>query len=150
MLICFIFIEHKRLLDNAKHELKKSQRKDYYKILGVGRQASEDEIKKAYKKRALVHHPDRHANASDTEKNEQEKKFKEIGEAYAILSDSKKRARYDRGEDDDGSGYSTGYGGADIDPMHMFNAFFSAGAGGYGNQFNFGGGHFSGGPYHQM
>ena len=145
MCVCFHLTEHKRLLDNAKLELKKSQRKDYYKILGVGRQASEDEIKKAYKKRALVHHPDRHANASENEKQEQEKKFKEIGEAYAILSDSRKRARYDRGEDDDGSGYQTGYGGADIDPMHMFNAFFSA-----GNQFNFGGGHFSGGPYHQM
>ena len=49
--------EYRRLLQNAKLELKKSKRKDYYKILGVGKNANEDEIKKAYRKRALVHHP---------------------------------------------------------------------------------------------
>lgn len=49
--------ENKRALQHAKLELKKSKRKDYYKILGVRKDASEDEIKKAYKKRALVHHP---------------------------------------------------------------------------------------------
>lgn len=81
--------------------MKKSKRKDYYKILGVERNASEDDIKKAYRKRALIHHPDRHANATDTEKKEQEKKFKELGEAYSILSDSKKKARYDSGQDMD-------------------------------------------------
>ncbi len=46
-----------RALQNARLELRKSKRKDYYKILGVGRDASEEEIKKAYRKRALVHHP---------------------------------------------------------------------------------------------
>ena len=50
-------LEYKRLLHEAKLALKKSQRKDYYKILGVDRNANDDEIKKAYKKRALVHHP---------------------------------------------------------------------------------------------
>ena len=49
--------EYRRLLQHAKLELKKSKRKDYYKILGVGKTANEDEIKKAYRKRALVHHP---------------------------------------------------------------------------------------------
>ena len=49
--------EYRQLLSNAKLELKKSKRKDYYKILGVDRNANEDEIKKAYRKRALVHHP---------------------------------------------------------------------------------------------
>lgn len=49
--------EYRRLLQNAKLELKKSKRKDYYKILGVGKTANDDEIKKAYRKRALVHHP---------------------------------------------------------------------------------------------
>ena len=49
--------EYRRLLQNAQRELKKSKRKDYYKILGVNKGANDDEIKKAYRKRALVHHP---------------------------------------------------------------------------------------------
>lgn len=49
--------EHKRLLQEAKIQLKRSKRKDYYKILGVGKNASDDEIKKSYRKMALVHHP---------------------------------------------------------------------------------------------
>ena len=49
--------EYRQLLSNAKLELKKSKRKDYYKILGVDRSANDEEIKKAYRKRALVHHP---------------------------------------------------------------------------------------------
>jgi DnaJ family protein C protein 7 len=53
----FLCAEHQQLLKQAKLELKKSKRKDYYKILGVNKEANEDEIKKAYKKRALMHHP---------------------------------------------------------------------------------------------
>lgn len=49
--------DHKHLLKNAQLQLKKSKRKDYYKVLGVGKNATEDEIKKAYRKRALMHHP---------------------------------------------------------------------------------------------
>ncbi len=49
--------EHKNLLKIAQLELKKSKRKDYYKVLGVGKNATEDELKKAYRKRALMHHP---------------------------------------------------------------------------------------------
>uniref|UniRef100_A0A8C7Y9Q7 DnaJ homolog subfamily C member 7 n=1 Tax=Oryzias sinensis TaxID=183150 RepID=A0A8C7Y9Q7_9TELE len=96
--------EHKQLLKTAQMELKKSKRKDYYKVLGVGKNATEDEIKKAYRKRALMHHPDRHSSATAEVQKEEEKKFKEVGEAFTILSDPKKKMRYDSGHDleDDG------------------------------------------------
>lgn len=119
----------KQLLHEAKMALKRSKRKDYYKILGVDKSASTDDIKKAYRKRALVHHPDRHASATEVERREQERRFKEIGEAYGILSDPKKRKRYDDGHDlhDDGAGMS------DIDPNVVFQSFF----GGNRPQFDF-------------
>merc|ERR1711881_506550 len=123
--------EYRQLLSNAKLELKKSKRKDYYKILGVDRSANEEEIKKAYRKRALVHHPDRHSGASEDEKKEHERRFKEVGEAYGVLSDTKKRSRYDNGHDvDDLEGHGHGFG-ADIDPNQIFQAFFGGGAGGF-------------------
>ncbi|KAK4880754.1 hypothetical protein RN001_008900 [Aquatica leii] len=123
--------ETKKLLQDAKLALKKFKRKDYYKILGVDRSATDNEIKKAYKKRALVHHPDRHANASEAEKKDQEKKFKEVGEAYGVLSDPRKKARYDSGQDmEDFEG-----GMHDIDPTQVFQTFF--GGGGHGAEFNF-------------
>lgn len=65
--------------------------KDYYKILGVSRDATQEEIKKAYRKAALKYHPDRNPG-----NKEAEEKFKEAAEAYAVLSDPEKRARYDR------------------------------------------------------
>jgi len=64
--------------------------KDYYQILGLDRNALEDEIKKVYRKLALQYHPDHHPDDSESEE-----KFKEIGEAYAVLSDPKKRKEYD-------------------------------------------------------
>merc|ERR1712193_35283 len=139
--------EYRQLLSNAKLELKKSKRKDYYKILGVDRSANDEEIKKAYRKRALVHHPDRHSGASEEEKKEHERKFKEVGEAYGVLSDTKKRTRYDQGHDiEDLEGHGHGFG-ADIDPNQVFQAFFGGGggAGMHGASFSFGGGHPSGG-----
>jgi DnaJ family protein C protein 7 len=87
--------ESKRLLEDARLALKKSERKDYYEIIGVDKNASLNEIKKAYRRKALAHHPDRLVNASDDERREHEKKFKEVGEAYRILSDIEKRAYYD-------------------------------------------------------
>ena len=121
--------EHKEQLNEAKRQLKMAQRKDYYKILGVPRSAGEDEIKKAYKKQALKHHPDRHSNDTEEEKAEAERMFKEVGEAYGILSDARKKQRYDSGQDlEDG-----GMGGmGDIDPTMLFQSFFGGGGGGMG------------------
>jgi curved DNA-binding protein len=65
--------------------------KDYYKILGVERNASEDDIRKAYRKLAMQYHPDRNPNDKQAEE-----RFKEINEAYQVLNDSKKRAHYDK------------------------------------------------------
>merc|ERR1712170_317154 len=82
--------------------------KDYYKILGVARGASDDEIKKAYRKLALKYHPDKNQTAGA------EEKFKEIGEAYDVLSDPKKKQVYDQyGEEGlkGGMGSSGGAGG---------------------------------------
>lgn len=69
-----------------------SAKSDYYDILGVSKAASADEIKKAYRKQALEWHPDRHKDDKETA----EKRFKEINEAYQVLSDSQKRSAYDQ------------------------------------------------------
>ena len=94
-------------------------KRDYYEVLGVGKDASADEIKKAYRKSAMKYHPDR--NPGD---KEAEEKFKEIGEAYEVLSDEGKRSRYDQ------------FGFAGVDPN------YGAGQGGYGGGFNGGFGGF--------
>merc|ERR1712192_330878 len=104
------------------------------------------EIKKAYRKRAMVHHPDRHAGATEVEKKDHEQKFKEVGEAYAILSDEKKRRMYDSGQDIEDGG---GGGYQDVDPNSIFQAFFGGGGmGGMGGHPGMGGHHFhhGGGP----
>ncbi len=83
--------------------------KEYYQILGVEKNANESEIKKAYRKLALKYHPDK---APDDKKQEYEKKFKEISEAYRVLSDKEKRAQYDQygqtfeGQSPGGQGFS--------------------------------------------
>ncbi|XP_011305686.1 dnaJ homolog subfamily C member 7 [Fopius arisanus] len=131
--------ENRRLLMEAKEALKRSKKKDYYKILGVDKAASVEDIKKAYRKRALVHHPDRHSSASDTKKKEQEKKFKEIGEAYTILSDPKQRSRYDRGGDMEE--FENGFDLSRFSTDSAFEAFFTKPEAGF--KFQFGGGHES-------
>jgi len=101
--------------------------KDYYTILGVAKTASLDEIKKAYRKLALKYHPDQGGK-------ETEARFKEINEAYQVLSDENKRAQYDQfgrvGNAFGGGGYSNA-GGMDFDDL-----FGGRGRGGFG--FNFG------------
>ena len=71
-------------------------KRDYYEVLGVDKGASEGDIKKAYRKAAMKYHPDKFANASDAEKKDAEEKFKEINEAYQILSDPQKKQQYDQ------------------------------------------------------
>ncbi|KJR86477.1 uncharacterized protein SPSK_02223 [Sporothrix schenckii 1099-18] len=127
----------------AELELKKSQRKDYYKILGVAKDADDKEIKKAYRKLAVVHHPDK--NPGD---EAAEARFKDIGEAYETLSDPQKRARYDSGDDlVDPSDMFGGGGGmhGGIDPEILFSMMGGQGGGGFGGGFPGGAGGFPGG-----
>lgn len=121
---------------NAELELKKSQRKDYYKILGVEKDANDNEIKKAYRRLAIVHHPDK--NPEDESAAE---RFKDVGEAYETLSDPEKRARYDSGEDlidpsemfaQQGGGFPMQGGGMNISPELLFNMMGGQGGGGGG------------------
>ena len=96
-----------------------SMEKDYYKILDIPRGVSESEIKKAFKKLSIKWHPDKWANASEVEKNTAEEKFKEINEAYQILSDPQKKSNYDNFGNPDGP---QGFGGG-FDPFGGFNPF---------------------------
>ena len=116
---------------------------DYYDILGISKSASVDEIKKAYRKQALEWHPDRHKD----DKEAAEKRFKEINEAYQVLSDSQKRSQYDQ-FGTAGPSFAQGFGGqtgpftytwstsgrgnpfanSDFgDPFDIFESFFGGG-----------------------
>ncbi|MET0242638.1 MAG: molecular chaperone DnaJ [Flavitalea sp.] len=115
-----------------------STKRDYYEILGVTKSAAADEIKKAYRKVAMQYHPDR--NPGD---KAAEDKFKEAAEAYEILSDSDKRAQYDRFGHAGVSGASRGGGGGmddifsqfgDIFGDDIFGNFFGGGGGGRGGR----------------
>jgi len=95
--------------------------KSYYDVLGVKKDAREEEIKKAYRKLARKHHPDVNAG-----KKEAEAKFKEISEAYAVLSDKEKREQYDRlGKEAFGSGGANPFGGRGANPFGGFEFDFS-------------------------
>ncbi|GAA5985193.1 hypothetical protein JCM10908_002563 [Rhodotorula pacifica] len=119
---------------------------DFYSRLGVSRDADDDAIKRAYKKQALKHHPDRNKGSEEAAK-----KFKEVSEAYEVLSDKDKRAIYDQfGEEGLKGGFAGGPGGANGAGMGGgFNPFAGggAGAGGFpgGATFSFGGMPGSGG-----
>jgi molecular chaperone DnaJ len=104
---------------------------DFYEVLGVGRDASDDEIKKAYRRLARQYHPD--ANDGDPEA---EARFKEISLAYDTLRDPEKRRRYDV-YGAEGAGGGPGAGGFDFGVSDLFDAFFGG---------NFGGGRGPAGP----
>jgi molecular chaperone DnaJ len=111
-----------------------AEKRDYYEILGVDRNASEDKIKSEYRKKAKKYHPD--LNPDDPTA---EARFKELGEAYEILSDKDKRAKYDQvghaGVDPSygaGQGYGGFGGGFDVDLGDIFGSIFGQGFGGFG------------------
>lgn len=115
-------------------------KKDYYEILGASKDATVQQIKKAYRSKALKHHPDR---VSEDKKKASEEKFKEISEAYGVLSDPKKRQMYDQyghaGIDQNFTSEDI-FRGADFgDFSDVLNQFFGGGGGGGGFDF-FGGG----------
>lgn len=118
-----------------------AEKKDYYEILGVSKTATDDELKKAFRKKAKQYHPD----ANPNNKEEAEKKFKEVNEAYEVLSDSQKRKMYDQFGTVDPQGFGGGagpFGGGNYysytssgfddfgDLGDIFSSFFGGGFGG--------------------
>lgn len=104
--------------------------RDYYEILGVSRDASENEIKKAYRQLAMRYHPDKNPG-----NKEAEEKFKEIAQAYAVLSDPEKRKKYDQfGEAAFDSTAGAGY--AQVDPFDLFQSIFGGRGGGFSSIFD--------------
>ena len=119
-------------------------KRDYYEVLGVDKNASADDIKKAYRKLAIKYHPDK--NPGD---KEAEEKFKEAAEAYSVLSDADKKARYDQfghsGVEGAGPDFSGGFGNLNDILNDLFGGAFGGGFGGFSG---FGGG-FGGGQRQQ-
>jgi molecular chaperone DnaJ len=102
--------------------------KDYYEALGIQKGASDDEIKKAFRKLAIKYHPDKNQG-----NDEAEAKFKEINEAYQVLSDPQKKAQYDQfgtADFNGGSGFGGGFDGFDFGGMGGFGDIFDMFTGG--------------------
>ncbi len=119
-----------------------ADKRDYYEVLGLQKGASADEIKAAYRKAALKWHPDRWVSGSDEEKKTAESKFKEASEAYSVLSDPDKKAKYDQfgfaGVDGAaGQDWSQGFGNLNDILNNLFGGAFGGAFSGFGG---FGGG----------
>ncbi|AAB95781.1 DnaJ C-terminal domain-containing protein [Mycoplasmoides pneumoniae] len=100
-------------------------KRDYYEVLGVSRSATAQDIKRAFRKLAMQYHPDRHKGEGETVQKQNEEKFKEVNEAYEVLSDTEKRGMYDRfgHEGLNASGFhETGF-----NPFDIFNSVFGEG-----------------------
>ena len=139
----------KKKINAAQIQLKRSKRKDFYKILGVPKDATDSEIKKCYRKLALKYHPDRHANSTEEKKKEAESIFRDVNLAYEVLSDPTKKQRYDSGvEEQDLDNPHAKAGGphgphGGIDPNDLFAMFMQqqsmrGGRGRGGTTFHFG------------
>ena len=147
----------KKKVQLAQVQLKRAGRKDFYKIIGVSRDATEAEIKKSYRKMALKWHPDRHASSTEQDKKKAEEIFRDANLAYEVLSDPEKKSRYDQGVDEQdldnphaqpggGHGMHGGHshgGMGGVDPEMLFNMFMQqqgggSRRGGAGQSFQFG------------
>ena len=117
-----------------------AEKRDYYEVLGVGKNATEDEIKKAYKKLAIKYHPDRNPG-----NKEAEEKFKEAAEAYDVLHDPQKKQRYDQFGHAGLNGGASGFGGGGMNMDDIFSMFGDIfGGHGFGGGFGSGFGGFGG------
>lgn len=114
-----------------------AEKRDYYEVLGVSKGATDEEIKKAYRKTALKYHPDRNPNDKEAEE-----KFKEAAEAYDVLSDPNKKARYDQfgHAGMEGAGGFGGSGGMSMDDIFRHFGDIFGSFGGFGGFSGFGGG----------
>ena len=130
-----------------------ASKKDFYEVLGIQKSATPDEIKKAYKKLAVKWHPDRWGDKSEAEQKTAEENFKEVAEAYEVLSDPQKRQRYDQfgHEGLNGAGGFGGFGGTNAEDLFkdIFGAFHGFGGGGFEDIFGGFGSGFSGGGRQQ-
>ena len=135
------------LMQKAQIALKRSQTKDYYKVLGVSQDADDRQVKSAYRKLSKLHHPDK-AKAQGIGREEAEKKMALINEAYEVLIDPELRARFDRGDDPNAQGgqnpfHGSPFGGGGGQPFmfqqgsQQFQFKFGGGGGGFPGGFPF-------------
>ena len=116
-------------INEANQKAEKARNRDYYEILGINRNATADEIKKAYRKLALKYHPDRNSESEQSKKIAQ-RKFEDVSDAYSVLSDPKKKQMFDQGVDPlnpevaSGGGPGMNFHFSGGDPSEIFKMFF--------------------------